>query len=68
MSDGFLVLSRRPDEKITIKVPPSSEEQTIEVKCLQPNGKQSRLGFSAEKHINIVRNELLERDPEAKAV
>lgn len=51
----MLVLTRRPHEVIVIA-------DDIFIKVLSVEGNQVKLGFDAPKEINIVREELLERD------
>lgn len=60
----MLVLTRRNGEAVTITVPPSEEQQTIEVRCLIKQSNQHRLGFQAAEQIKISRNELLECERE----
>ena len=56
----MLVLSRKKDESITLRIPPSSKPQDIEVMVIgQRRYKGSvRLGFEADPKIRIWRTEL----------
>lgn len=63
----MLVISRVKDEDLThvprawatITVPPSDVAQTIEVGIVDVRGDKVRLGFKADRVVNIARNELL---------
>jgi carbon storage regulator len=52
----MLVLSRRRDEKILLKVPGIDED--IEVTIVQVDKNRVRLGFTAPENVTILRNEL----------
>ena len=52
----MLVLSRRRDEKIVVKVPGMEEE--IEVVVVQIDQNRVRLGFTAPDQVTILRQEL----------
>jgi carbon storage regulator len=52
----MLVLSRRRDEKILLKVPGIDED--IEVTIIQVDKNRVRLGFTAPENVTILRNEL----------
>lgn len=52
----MLVLTRRPDESIIIRNQETHEE--VEIKLIDINGRQARIGISAPQHINIVRREI----------
>jgi carbon storage regulator len=52
-----LVLSRKRDEKILLKV----NEQDIELTVVRIDNNKVRLGIQAEKNVTILRSELLDR-------
>lgn len=52
----MLVLSRRRDEKVLVKVPGLEEE--IEVTVVQIDSSRVRLGFKAPESVTILREEL----------
>ena len=54
----MLVLTRHPDERIVIKVPPSNVEQKIIVQLCRLETDRVRLGFDAPVDIEILREEL----------
>ena len=55
----MLVLTRLPQEKVFIHVPPSKVERTIEVVYISRSTRiGARLGFEAEPDIAIVREEV----------
>lgn len=54
----MLVLSRKKDEKILIRVP--GVEGEIEITVVQIDQSRVRLGFSAPAEITILRSELTE--------
>lgn len=56
-----LVLMRRPNEGITITVPPSKEETEIHIQTRPKIGVQVRYAISAPKGVSIVRDELIVR-------
>jgi carbon storage regulator len=64
----MLVLSRRRDEKVLVKVPGLEEE--IEVTVVQIDSSRVRLGFKAPTNVTILRQELQKKDGahDAKAV
>jgi carbon storage regulator len=49
----MLVLGRRVGEKITI-------DESITITLLSMQGNQVKIGISAPKEVNIVRNEIME--------
>ena len=51
----MLILTRRPDESVII-------DGNIKIKILGVRGNQVRLGFEAPAEVNIVREELLEKE------
>lgn len=55
----MLILTRRPGESITIETP---EGRTIMMTVLAVKGTQVRVGFTADKDVSVVRNELLSRE------
>ena len=55
----MLVLSRKEDEAIIIKLPNGDQ---IDVIVIRINGNQVKVGVDADERINIVREELLELD------
>lgn len=52
----MLVLSRKRDEKILVKIPGIDEE--IEVMVVQIDSSRVRLGFKAPPNVTILRQEL----------
>jgi len=56
----MLILRRRKNEGITIRVPPSDKEQTVHIILLDRAGGMVRLGFTSDnREILIDRDELL---------
>ena len=51
----MLILTRRKEESIII-------DGNIKLKILSVNGNQVRIGIEAPEDVNIVREELLEKD------
>lgn len=62
----MLVLSRRRDEKVLIKVP--GMEGEIEITIVQIDQSRVRLGFMAPAEVTILRSELMEKDREVHFV
>jgi len=64
MKNGRLSLTRRINESITLTVPQEGhkEDLTIVVSLAKINGTQATIAFEAPKEVNIVRNELLEKN------
>ncbi len=58
--DEMLVLSRRRDEKILVKVP--GVDDAIEVTVVQIDNSRVRLGFNAPAEVTILRSELTQKD------
>lgn len=56
----MLVLSRRRDEKILVKVP--GVDDAIEVTVVQIDNSRVRLGFNAPAEVTILRSELTQKD------
>lgn len=56
----MLVLSRKEHERVFIKVPPSSVEQTIEVSVVSFRGDKVRIGFEADRRVIVHRQEVHE--------
>jgi carbon storage regulator len=56
----MLVLSRRRDEKILVRVPGIEEE--IELTVVQIDSSRVRLGFKAPSEVIILRSELATKD------
>jgi sRNA-binding carbon storage regulator CsrA len=54
----MLILSRKPQESVTVRVPASSEPTTIVVCVTQIRGHKASLGIDAGGHIEISRTEL----------
>ena len=52
----MLVLSRRKDEKVLVKVP--GIDEMIEVTVVQIDSSRVRLGFKAPSNVTILRQEL----------
>jgi carbon storage regulator CsrA len=61
----MLVLSRRRDEKIVVRVP--GMEGEIEVTVVQIDSSRVRLGFNAPAEFTILRSELTARPDQAAA-
>jgi sRNA-binding carbon storage regulator CsrA len=59
---NMLVLTRKRGESIRILVPSSPEPRIITVH-LTDSGNEPRIGFEADRDIEIVRTEILERGP-----
>lgn len=59
----MLVLSRRRDEKILVKVPgiEKDTEVVVEITIVQIDTNRVRLGFNAPEHVSILREELVGR-------
>jgi len=57
-----LVLSRKRDEKILLKV----NEQDIELTVVRIDNNKVRLGIQAEKNVTILRSELVDRQDDPK--
>ena len=55
----MLVLARRLNESVEIRVPPSKQEQVIRVFALDSTYDKIRIGFDAPKEILILRTELV---------
>ncbi len=56
----MLVLSRRRDERILVRVPGIDEK--IEVTVVQIDSSRVRLGFTAPNSVTILRSELTEKE------
>jgi carbon storage regulator CsrA len=52
------MISRRPGEKVTLYLP---DGQAIEVVVVSMTNKLVRLGIDAPQEVDIIRNEILER-------
>jgi carbon storage regulator CsrA len=61
----MLVLSRKRDEKILLKV---NEEESIELTVVRIDANKVRLGIQASDSVTILRSELLEGDVPPEAV
>lgn len=62
----MLVLSRRRDEKILIRVP--GVEGEIEITVVQIDASRVRLGFTAPAEITILRSELTNEERKLQVV
>lgn len=62
----MLVLSRKRDEKILLKV--GESEQTVELTVVRIDANKVRLGIEAGKDVTILRKELLSESNDAKIV
>lgn len=62
----MLVLSRRRDEKVLIKVP--GMEGEIEITIVQIDQSRVRVGFTAPAEVTILRSELVAEDRKVHAV
>ncbi|MBJ7539854.1 carbon storage regulator [Marinomonas transparens] len=58
---GYLVLSRRQNEGLTITIPASSEDTVIHTKVSSIRGKQARLAIQAPSGVTVVRDEIKEQ-------
>ena len=54
----MLVLSRKRDEKILLKV---NEQDSIELTVVRIDNNKVRLGIDAQENVTILRSELLDR-------
>lgn len=54
----MLVLSRKHNEGITIKVPPSQQEQVIKITVIEVRGDKVRIGVDADRSVSVHRNEV----------
>ena len=54
----MLCLGRKEQEQVILIVPPSDVEQTIEVMVVRITSDNVRLGFQADKEVEIYREEL----------
>lgn len=54
----MLVLSRKRDEKIMLKL---ENEQEIELTIVRIDGNKVRIGIDAEENVAILRSELVEQ-------
>ena len=54
----MLILTRRPNESIKIYLDSATKNSSCTVEFLSIKGNQIRLGFKAEKSVNIVRSEI----------
>ncbi|SBS29004.1 Carbon storage regulator [Marinomonas spartinae] len=66
MSEGFLILSRRPQEGVTITVPASETETVVSVSSLGVQGCQVKLGFKASSDVTVLRDELIKHNTAEK--
>jgi carbon storage regulator CsrA len=56
----MLVLSRKRDEKILLKL---NDEESIELTVVRIDANKVRLGIKASPSVTILRSELLEESP-----
>lgn len=54
----MLILSRKANEGITIKVPPSDKEQLIKLVVTKIRGDKTRIGISADRSVLVHRDEV----------
>lgn len=54
----MLVLSRDVNERVIITIPPSSKPQRVVVTAVATCGSRTRLGFDAERDVEIFREEI----------
>lgn len=54
----MLVLSRKKGEGIVIKVPPSKEEQVVNIAVVEIRGDKVRLGVDAQREVSVHRDEV----------
>lgn len=55
----MLVISRKKNQRTFVRIPPSSEPQTVVIQIIRPGGGGLvRLGFEAPAAIEIVREEI----------
>lgn len=66
---GLLVLSRSPDQGVTLTVPPSEKNTVIHVTNVRndTSRNQARLAFDAPKDVVILRDELIKQDNQGAA-
>lgn len=62
----MLVLSRRRDEKVLVKVP--GMEGEIEITIVQIDQSRVRLGFTAPVEVTILRSELIEKNRKVQVI
>lgn len=62
----MLVLSRRRDEKVLVKVP--GMEGEIEIAIVQIDQSRVRLGFTAPAEVTILRSELIEKNRKVQVI
>lgn len=58
----MLVVKRKTGQRIVIKVPPSDQEQLIEVAQAGTRRQPFKIGVEAPEQIKIVRKELEEKE------
>lgn len=56
----MLVLSRREDQSIVLRVPPSAYETEISVTIASIRGDKCRLAFTADRSVVIHRKEIMD--------
>lgn len=56
---GMLLLSRKVEEQITMRVAPSLIEQTVALKVVDVRGEKVRFGITAPRTVGVWRDELL---------
>lgn len=54
MSDGYLILTRRPDEQIFIG-------DDVKVKVISVTGNQVKIGINAPRDVSVHREEVYQR-------
>jgi len=61
--DGYLVLSRKENQRVIITVSPSDFETRIEVLVVEVDlaRRKTRLGFKTKPHVRINREEVEDR-------
>lgn len=62
----MLVLSRRRDEKILMRVP--GVDRDIELTVVQIDSSRVRLGFNAPENVTILRSELTTKEVDQESV
>ena len=64
--DGYLVLSRKENQRIIITVPPCEFETRVEILVVEVDARnrdkrKTRLGFRSKPHVRINREEVEDR-------
>lgn len=57
----MLVLSRKRLERISLVVPPSDRSRTIELIVVEIDRDRVKVGFAADRDVQILREELIDK-------